>query len=176
MSMSAYYGAQEENVTNKDLKAMTPVHDIKSSKKGGKETEANYIGRTTNLTSKEDNKKYISFAYDLPNMHHLANKRFLKVLSECFENPMFVTPFVKWLKDDTETFHNKLLILDIFDNLLNGNERVLDAIASPASDAYLTLMRLLMTKWAGKTESRYTNEIADWATTLFKTVFENWRP
>ena len=89
---------------------------------------------------------------------------------------MFVTPFVKWLKDDTETFHNKLLILDIFDNLLNGNERVLDAIASPASDAYLTLMRLLMTKWAGKTESRYTNEIADWATTLFKTVFENWRP
>jgi hypothetical protein len=54
-----------------------------------------------------------------------------------------------------------MLILDIFDNLMNGNEKVLDAISSPASDAYLTLMRLLMTKRAGKSESRSTTMIAD---------------
>lgn len=125
------------------------------------------------MTNNEDNKKYISFAYDLPNMHHLANKRFLKVMSECFENPMFVIPFVKWLKDESETYPNKMLILDIFDNLMNGNEKVLDAISSPASDAYLTLMRLLMTKRAGKYESRSTTMIADWATELFETIFEN---
>lgn len=128
------------------------------------------------MTNNEDNKKYISFAYDLPNMHHLANKRFLKVMSECFENPMFVIPFVKWLKDESETYQNKMLILDIFDNLMNGNEKVLDAISSPASDAYLTLMRLLMTKRAGKSESRSTTMIADWATELFETIFENWWP
>jgi hypothetical protein len=109
-------------------------------------------------------------------MHHLANKGFLKVLAECFENPMFVIPFVKRLKDENETFHNKMLILDIFENLMNGNERILEAISSPASDAYMTLMRLLMTKRAGKSESRNTSMIADRATQLFEYIFENRRP
>jgi len=65
---------------------------------------SNYINRTTNLTQKEDNKKYINFAYDLPNLHFLSIKWFLMEMAKCFENPMFVNPFIKRLKDETETF------------------------------------------------------------------------
>lgn len=78
MSMSAYYGAAKEETVEQEQIVN------RSAKKGGsksKEGMASYIQRTTNLTHKEDNKKYINFAYDLPNMHYLANKRFLQELA-----------------------------------------------------------------------------------------------
>jgi len=74
-------------------------------------------------------------------------------MAQCFENPMFVTPFIKRLKDENESFQNKVLIIDIIENLLNGNEKILEAFSSPASDSYLTLLWLLMIKRAGKTNS-----------------------
>ena len=40
---------------------------------------------------------YIDFAYDLPNLHFLANKRFLSELAKCFEKPVFIIPLIKQL-------------------------------------------------------------------------------
>lgn len=95
MSMSAYFGGSNEN---KEPAANKQLKDSKADKM------SNYINRTTNLIQKEDNKKYINFAYDLPNLHFLSIKWFLMEMAKCFENPMFVNPFIKWLKDETETF------------------------------------------------------------------------
>ena len=50
-------------------------------KKSNKDGYANYIDRTSNIVNKKDNKRFISFAYDLPNLHFLANKRFLKEMA-----------------------------------------------------------------------------------------------
>lgn len=71
LSMTAYFGGnenQKESQTNK-------------SKDNKNDKVSNYINRTTQLTSKEENKKFINFAYDLPNLHYLANKWFLEEMA-----------------------------------------------------------------------------------------------
>lgn len=65
-------------------------------------------------------------------------------MAVCFESPVFITPLTRLLKSKTESFQNKEIILQIAENLFCGNERVLTALNSPACDAYMTLLRLLM--------------------------------
>lgn len=103
-----------------------------------------YIKRTIALIEKNENERFINFALDLPNLNFLASKRFLKEMAVCFESPVFIAPLTRLLKQQTETFQNKSVILQIMENLFCGNERVLTALNSPASDTYMTLLRLLM--------------------------------
>lgn len=105
---------------------------------------SNFIKRTTAIIEKNDNDKYINFAMDLPNLNFLANKRFLKELAICFESPVFIAPMITLLKNPIETHHNKELIIEILNNLFNGNEKVLIALNSPACDTYFTLLKMLM--------------------------------
>lgn len=96
------------------------------------------------MIEKNENEKYINFALDLPNLNFLASKRFLKEMAVCFESPVFIAPLVRLLKTTTELHSNKMIILDIFNNLVCGNERVLISLNSPACDTYMTLMKILM--------------------------------
>lgn len=105
---------------------------------------SSYIKRTTTLIEKNDNEKFINFAMDLPNLNFLANKRFLKEMAICFESPVFIAPLIRLLKNPTESFQNKDVIIQILNNLFCGNEKVLVAINSPACDTYMTLLRMLM--------------------------------
>jgi hypothetical protein len=81
----------------------------------------------------------------LPNLNFLACKPFLKELAVCFESPVFIAPLIRLLKTDStkESFANKEIIIDIFKNLVCGNEKVLIALNSPACDTYMTLLSLL---------------------------------
>lgn len=65
---------------------------------------SNYIKRTTALIEKNENDKYINFAMDLPNLNFLANKRFLKEMSICFESPVFIAPLIRLLKSPLESY------------------------------------------------------------------------
>jgi len=103
-----------------------------------------YIKRTIALIEKNENERFINFALDLPNLNFLASKRFLKEMAVCFESPVFIAPLTRLLKTDSVSFQNKEIILQIMENLFCGNERVLTALNSPASDTYMTLLRLLM--------------------------------
>lgn len=103
-----------------------------------------YILRTIALIEKDENERFINFALDLPNLNFLASKRFLKEMAVCFESPVFVAPLVRLLKNKAETHENKTIVIQIMENLVCGNERVLTALNSPASDTYMTLLRLLM--------------------------------
>jgi len=105
---------------------------------------SNYIKRTIALIEKNENERFINFALDLPNLNFLASKRFLREMAVCFESPVFIAPLTRLLKTKSETFSNKEIILKIAENLFCGNERVLTALNSPASDTYMTLLRLLM--------------------------------
>jgi hypothetical protein len=107
------------------------------------------------LIEKNENEKYINFALDLPNLNFLASKRFLKEMAVCFESPVFIAPLVRLLKMPTENHQNKVIILDVFKNLVCGNERVLIAINSPACDTYMSLLKILMmnTKLANARQS-----------------------
>jgi hypothetical protein len=103
-----------------------------------------YIKRTTALIEKNDNDKFINFALDLPNLNFLSNKRFLKEMAICFESPVFIAPLIRLLKNPTESYANKDVILQILANLFCGNEKVMIAVNSPACDTYMTLLRMLM--------------------------------
>ena len=87
----------------------------------------------------------------------------------------------------TELHNNKMIILDIFKNLVCGNERVLIALNSPACDTYMSLLKILMmnTKLANARQSvnsslstpmRQTIQLQDKAIELFNYMFEQRRP
>lgn len=108
-------------------------------------------------------------------------------MAVCFESPVFIAPLVRLLKMPTENHHNKVIILDIFKNLVCGNERVLIAINSPACDTYMSLLKILMmnTKLANARQSasstlsavmRQTLQLQDKAIELFSYMFEQRRP
>ena len=127
---------------------------------------------------------------DLPNLNFLANKRFLKELAICFESPVFIAPLIRLLKNPTESFANKDVILQILANLFCGNEKVLIAINSPACDTYTTLLKMLMqntkTQAArgsmGSSSSGLSAQmkqqliLQDKVVDLFKFMFEQRRP
>ena len=77
-------------------------------------------------------------------MNFLSSKGFLREMAVCFESPVFIAPLTRLLKSKSEPYENKELVLKILENLFSGHERVLTAINSPASDTYMTLLRLLM--------------------------------
>jgi hypothetical protein len=138
------------------------------------------------LIEKNENQSFINFALDLPNLNFLASKRFLKEMAVCFESPVFIAPLTRLLKSKTEGFQNKQIILQIMENLFCGNERVLTALNSPATDAYMTLLRLLMQNT--KTQNARANpqglsaqmrqqmQLQDKAVELFRFMFEQRRP
>ncbi len=97
-------------------------------------------------------------------------------MAQCFENPMFVTPFIKKLKDENETFQNKMIIIDIIENLMAGNEKILEAFSSPASDSYLTLLWMLMTKRAGKINSANQELLSERVHEFFLKIFDTRKP
>jgi len=111
---------------------------------GQVDTYSSYIKRTIALIEKNENERFINFALDLPNLNFLACKRFLKEMAVCFESPVFIAPLTRLLKTKSENFKNKEIILQVIENLFCGNERVLTALNSPATDCYMTLLRLLM--------------------------------
>ena len=145
-----------------------------------------YIKRTIALIEKNENERFINFALDLPNLNFLASKRFLKEMAVCFESPVFIAPLTRLLKQQTETFQNKSVILQIMENLFCGNEKVLTALNSPASDTHMTLLRLLMVNT--KTQNARANpsglpatmrnhlQLQDAAVDLFRFMFEQRRP
>lgn len=100
--------------------------------------------RTIALIERDENERFINFALDLPNLNFLASKRFLAEMAVCFESPVFIAPLMRLLKNKAEPHENKDIVLQILENLFCGNERVLTAINSPASDTYMTLLKLLM--------------------------------
>jgi hypothetical protein len=106
----------------------------------------NYMKRTIALIEKNENEKYINFALDLPNLNFQASKRFLTEMAVCFESPVFIAPLIRLLKTPipNETFENKCIILEIIKNLVQGNEKVLIALNSPACDTYVSLLKLLI--------------------------------
>jgi len=122
----------------------------------------------------------------LPNLNFLASKRFLREMAVCFESPVFIAPLTRLLKTKTESFQNKEIILEIVENLFCGSERVLTAVNSPACDAYMTLLRLLMQNT--KTQNARANpqglpaqmrqhlQLQDKAVELFKFMFAQRRP
>ncbi len=152
------------------------------------EAQCNYIKRTIALIEKNENEKYINFALDLPNLNFLASKRFLKEMAVCFESPVFIAPLVRLLKTPTELHPNKVIVLDIFKNLVCGNEKVLIALNSPACDTYMTLLKNLMmnTKMAHarqnpssqgvSTQMKQTLALQDKTVELFTYMFEQRRP
>lgn len=164
-----------------------------ASKQKGKVPQATadsysaYIKRTIALIEKNENERFINFALDLPNLNFLASKRFLREMAACFESPVFITPLTRLLKSKTESFQNKEIILQIAENLFCGNERVLTALNSPACDAYMTLLRLLMQSTKTQ-QARAANpsglpaqlrnqlQLQDRAVALFKFMFEQRRP
>ena len=107
-------------------------------------------------------------------------------MAVCFESPVFIAPLTRLLKTKTESFPNKEIILEIVGNLFCGSERVLTAVNSPACDAYMTLLRLLMQNT--KTQNARANpqglpaqmrnhlQLQDRAVELFKHMFEQRRP
>jgi hypothetical protein len=140
------------------------------------------------LIEKNENERYINFALDLPNLNFLSSKRFLREMAICFESPVFIAPLIRLLKnpDTIEPHTNKLIVLEIIQNLVCGNERVLIAINSPACDTYMTLLKMLMmsTKMANaradmqnqNAKIRYQIQMQDKAIELFNFVFEQQRP
>jgi hypothetical protein len=106
-----------------------------------------FIKRTISLIEPNENEKYINFALDLTNLNFLSSKRFLKEMATCFESPIFVAPLVTVLKTHTETkvgHENRELVLDTMKNLFAGNDKVLKALANPAFDTYLTILKILI--------------------------------
>lgn len=109
-------------------------------------------------------------------------------MAVCFESPVFIAPLVRLLKTPTELHPNKVIILDIFKNLVCGNERVLIALNSPACDTYMTLLKILMmnTKMAHarqnpssqgiSTQMKQTLALQDKTVDLFNYMFEQRRP
>lgn len=105
-------------------------------------------------------------------------------MAVCFESPVFIAPLVRLLKTPTELHNNKVIILDIFKNLVCGNERVLIALNSPACDTYMTLLKILMmnTKMAHarqnpssqgiSTQMRQTLALQDKTVNLFNYMFD----
>jgi hypothetical protein len=65
-------------------------------------------------------------------------------MAVCFESPVFIAPLTRLLKNKAEPHENKEIVLQILENLFCGNERVLTALNSPASDTYMTLLKMLM--------------------------------
>ena len=65
-------------------------------------------------------------------------------MAVCFESPTYISPLVRLMKTSTELHTNKLIILEIFKNLMSGNEKVLASLNSPAYDTYMTLLKNLM--------------------------------
>lgn len=107
-------------------------------------------------------------------------------MAVCFESPVFIAPLTRLLKTKTESVQNKEHILAIMKNLFCGSERVLTAVNSPACDAYMTLLRLLMQNT--KTQNARANpqglpaqmrqhlQLQDKAVELFKFMFAQRRP
>lgn len=148
----------------------------------------NFIKRTIALIEKNENERYINFALDLPNLNFLSSKRFLKEMAICYESPVFIAPLIRLLKnpEGVELHTNKIIILELIQNLVCGNERVLIAINSPACDTYMTLLKMLMqnTKMTNaraemsslNAKMRYQIQLQDKAIDFFKFVFEQQRP
>ena len=68
-------------------------------------------------------------------------------MATCFESPIFIAPLVSVLKTHTESkvgHENRELVLDTMKNLFAGNDRVLKALANPAYDTYLTILKILI--------------------------------
>lgn len=97
-------------------------------------------------------------------------------MAKCFENPLFVAPMIRLLKNPGESYANKDVVIKIVTNLMCGNSKILDALSTPACDTYMTLLKLLMIKKTGTGQTKVNEALALKATELFKTIFENRRP
>jgi len=143
---------------------------------------AHYIKRIIALIEKNESEQYINYALDLPNLNFLASKRFLREMAVCFESPVFIAPIIRLLKTPNESHANKQIILDLIKNLICGNEKILQAINSPACDTYMTLLRMLkknnkMSNARNQTVDLSTKiktqlDLQDKAINLFKYIFD----
>mmetsp|Transcript_42491 Transcript_42491/g.65164 ORF Transcript_42491/g.65164 Transcript_42491/m.65164 type:complete len:404 (-) Transcript_42491:778-1989(-) len=183
--------SEEVDVQDQDVPMKDQGRSILGGKKekppqGQVDSYSTYIKRTIALIEKNENERFINFALDLPNLNFLACKRFLREMAVCFESPVFIAPLTRLLKTKSESFKNKEIILQVVENLFCGNERVLTALNSPATDCYMTLLRLLMQNT--KTQNARANpsglsaqmrnhlQLQDKAVELFRFMFEQRRP
>lgn len=144
ISMASQSDAVEVVQEDQDAPMKGPKKKDEGIPQATSDAYSTYMKRTIALIEKNENERFINFALDLPNLNFLASKRFLKEMAVCFESPVFIAPLTRLLKAKTETFQNKEVILQIVKNLFCGPERVLTAVNSPASDTFMTLLRLLM--------------------------------
>ena len=64
----------------------------------------------------------------------------------CFESPACIVPLVSVLKTPTETkvgHECRELILDLVQNLLQGNDLVIKTLSNPAYDLFLTILKII---------------------------------
>ena len=97
-------------------------------------------------------------------------------MAKCFENPVFIAPLIRLLKNPQEHVSKQELVFKILGNLVCGNERVLTALATPACDTYFTLLRMLMKNKGGGAENRSKAQRTELVVALFKDIFECRRP
>ena len=104
---------QFRGLSEKKLKTNTPnlqKKDFHSDKKSLPEihkdyTLMNYINNSQ--VDKQNAQRYVELAFDLPNLHFKANLCFLSEMGKCFENPVFIAPFIRQLKNPGESLQNR---------------------------------------------------------------------
>ena len=122
----------------------------------------------------------MNFAYDMPNLHFLANKRFPREMAACFQSQLYIIPIVRVLKRPGETVKNKILALRILENLICGapeasTARIIHTLRTPATDTYLSIAKLIVAP-RGKDTTRAYHLILPYAMRLLKRIFEMRRP
>lgn len=116
---------------SKDYRSLGMINFFSVAKKETHETTKNF-------------EKYSKLVDQSNNTGTIDIKLALKMLSECFESPMFIFPIVRLIKFKSEPYETKELAVKILISALSGNEKTQLACLSPITDSISTLCKCLV--------------------------------
>ncbi|EAR94381.2 EF hand protein (macronuclear) [Tetrahymena thermophila SB210] len=109
---------------------------------------------------KLDRKRYIECANNYYYLKQQINKQYLYQLAFCFETPNMITNLFQTFKTKAELINSKILVIRIFQNLVNGPESVVKMLNISSIDVFPSILKLLIKpKQGGTTQEQKTNKI-----------------
>lgn len=126
---------------------------------------------------KLDRKRYIECANNYYFLKQQINRQYLFQMAFTFESPNMITNLFHAFKTKAELITSKILVLRIFQNLVNGPESVVKVLNISTIDVFPSVLKLLIKpKQGGSTqEQKITKILAPVVTEIFREIVKQAR-
>lgn len=126
-----------------------------------------------NAEDRLDRRRFLDCANDYFSLNRRVLQDYLLRLAEVFETPAIISPLFSGLKNPSELYVNKVLIIRIFGNLLQGPPTVIQNLTTASLDVFPSIFKLLANK---KTLKREANSLVPEVLRIYHQVNRTCKP